>query len=143
MFEKGSKLNASHVFDFSKIHFVSNTTRIISPTLYFQFSITWVLVMIFSDVSQMLNLNMEACSCICKVLPNAIHAEQVRILTWVNDSVFQTPVQVYGLSGSYASALYSAASKQKSLDSVEKDLKSVKVSVCFWTFWRRTLNMWR
>lgn len=107
--------------------------------------------MIFSDVSQMLNLNMEACSCICKVLPNAIHAEQVRILTWVNDSVFQTPVQVYGLSGSYASALYSAASKQKSLDSVEKDLKSVKVSVdlllnllekdlkyvkvgvCFWT----------
>lgn len=99
--------------------------------------------MIFSDVSQMLNLNMEACSCICKVLPNAIYAEQVRILTWVNDSVFQTPVQVYGLSGSYASALYSAASKQKSLDSVEKDLKSVKVSVCFWTFWRRTLNMWR
>lgn len=72
---------------------------------------------------------MEACSCICKVLPNAIHAEQQSKL--VNDSVFQTPVQVYGLSGSYASALYSAASKQKSLDSVEKDLKSVKVSVSF------------
>ncbi|XP_078320224.1 ATP synthase subunit O, mitochondrial-like [Crassostrea virginica] len=38
----------------------------------------------------------------------------------------QTPIQVYGLSGSYASALYSAASKESALESVEKDLKSVK-----------------
>lgn len=42
------------------------------------------------------------------------------------NKLVQTPVQVYGLTGSYASALYSAASKEKSLDSVEKDLKSVK-----------------
>ncbi|XP_048769488.1 ATP synthase subunit O, mitochondrial-like [Ostrea edulis] len=42
------------------------------------------------------------------------------------NKLVQTPVQVYGLAGSYASALYSAASKEKSLDSVEKDLKSVK-----------------
>ncbi|XP_012254587.2 ATP synthase subunit O, mitochondrial [Athalia rosae] len=32
------------------------------------------------------------------------------------------PVQVFGLDGRYATALYSAASKQKSLDIVEKDL---------------------
>jgi F-type H+-transporting ATPase subunit O len=34
------------------------------------------------------------------------------------------PVQVFGIEGRYATALYSAASKQKSLDAVEKDLKS-------------------
>ncbi|XP_033220313.1 ATP synthase subunit O, mitochondrial [Belonocnema kinseyi] len=32
------------------------------------------------------------------------------------------PIQVFGLEGRYASALYSAASKQKTLDVVEKDL---------------------
>ncbi|XP_015584664.1 ATP synthase subunit O, mitochondrial [Cephus cinctus] len=32
------------------------------------------------------------------------------------------PVQVFGLEGRYATALFSAASKQKSLDVVEKDL---------------------
>nr|AIX97512.1 mitochondrial oligomycin sensitivity conferral protein [Ceratosolen solmsi] len=32
------------------------------------------------------------------------------------------PIQVFGLNGRYATALYSAASKQKSLDTVEKDL---------------------
>nr|CAG4648273.1 EOG090X0EB8 [Moina brachiata] len=33
------------------------------------------------------------------------------------------PVQVFGLEGRYATALYSAASKQKALDKVEKELK--------------------
>lgn len=32
------------------------------------------------------------------------------------------PVQLFGIDGRYATALYSAASKQKSLDAVEKDL---------------------
>lgn len=32
------------------------------------------------------------------------------------------PVQVFGLEGRYANALYSAASKQKQLEAVEKDL---------------------
>lgn len=32
------------------------------------------------------------------------------------------PIQVFGLEGRYATALYSAASKQKSLNNVEKDL---------------------
>lgn len=34
----------------------------------------------------------------------------------------KTPVPVFGIEGRYASALYSAASKQKQLDAVERDL---------------------
>ena len=33
-------------------------------------------------------------------------------------------IKVYGTEGRYATALYSAASKQKALDAVEKDLKT-------------------
>lgn len=40
---------------------------------------------------------------------------------------FQPPVQVYGIEGRYATALYSAASKQKKLDQVEKELLRVGV----------------
>lgn len=36
------------------------------------------------------------------------------------------PLQVFGVDGRYATALYSAATKQKKLDLVEKDLKSVQ-----------------
>lgn len=36
----------------------------------------------------------------------------------------KTPTQVFGTEGRYASALYSAATKNKALDAVEKDLKS-------------------
>merc|ERR1739847_13712 len=36
----------------------------------------------------------------------------------------QPPVQVFGTEGRYATALYSAASKKKSLEVVEKDLKT-------------------
>jgi F-type H+-transporting ATPase subunit O len=39
-----------------------------------------------------------------------------------NHAVIRTPVAVHGIDGRYASALYSAASKQKSLEAVEKDL---------------------
>lgn len=42
----------------------------------------------------------------------------------------QPPIQVYGLEGRYATALYSAASKQKKLDQVEKELSRVWVR-CF------------
>ncbi|KAK2527179.1 Atp5o [Columba guinea] len=35
------------------------------------------------------------------------------------------PIQVYGLEGRYATALYSAASKQKKLDQIEKELSRV------------------
>jgi len=39
-----------------------------------------------------------------------------------NAVLVRTPVAVHGIDGRYASALYSAASKQKSLEAVEKDL---------------------
>merc|ERR1712037_513801 len=35
----------------------------------------------------------------------------------------QPPIQVFGTEGRYATALYSAATKKKALDTVEKDLK--------------------
>ncbi|KAI5106919.1 ATP synthase subunit O, mitochondrial, partial [Silurus meridionalis] len=37
----------------------------------------------------------------------------------------QPPIQVYGVEGRYATALYSAASKQKNLDKVEQELGRV------------------
>lgn len=47
----------------------------------------------------------------------------------------QPPIQVFGMEGRYATALFSAASKQKSLDAVEKDLVKFQViknkSFCF------------
>lgn len=36
------------------------------------------------------------------------------------------PIQVYGIEGKYASALYSCAYKQKSLETVDKDLHKIK-----------------
>jgi len=41
-----------------------------------------------------------------------------------NHALVRAPVQVFGIEGRYATALYSAASKQKALDAVEKDLTS-------------------
>ncbi|XP_028656538.1 ATP synthase subunit O, mitochondrial [Erpetoichthys calabaricus] len=39
--------------------------------------------------------------------------------------LIKPPIQIYGVEGRYATALYSAASKQKKLDQVEKDLGQV------------------
>nr|AXY94825.1 mitochondrial ATP synthase subunit O [Galleria mellonella] len=39
------------------------------------------------------------------------------------------PVQVFGLEGRYASALYSAASKSKTLDAVEKELSQFQQNI--------------
>ncbi|KAK6016787.1 ATP synthase F1, delta subunit [Ostertagia ostertagi] len=38
----------------------------------------------------------------------------------------RAPTQVHGIEGRYASALYSAAYKQKSLDQVDKDLQKIR-----------------
>uniref|UniRef100_A0AC34RKG1 ATP synthase subunit O, mitochondrial n=1 Tax=Panagrolaimus sp. JU765 TaxID=591449 RepID=A0AC34RKG1_9BILA len=46
--------------------------------------------------------------------------------TAVYQQVVKTPIQVHGVEGRYASALYTAAYKQKSLETVEKDLKQIK-----------------
>ncbi|XP_045784659.1 ATP synthase subunit O, mitochondrial-like [Maniola jurtina] len=43
--------------------------------------------------------------------------------------LIKPPVQVFGLEGRYASALYSAASKSKSLDAVEKELTQFQQSI--------------
>ncbi|XP_041462254.1 ATP synthase subunit O, mitochondrial-like [Lytechinus variegatus] len=44
----------------------------------------------------------------------------------VGAQMVKPPIQVYGFGGRYATALYSAASKQKALDQVDKDLGSVE-----------------
>lgn len=41
----------------------------------------------------------------------------------------KTPVPVFGIEGRYASALYSAASKSKQLDGVEKDLNAIQAEL--------------
>jgi len=44
-------------------------------------------------------------------------------------AMVKPPVQVFGLEGRYASALYSAASKKKSLEKVEKELTAFQETV--------------
>ncbi|KAK8381622.1 hypothetical protein O3P69_018607 [Scylla paramamosain] len=39
----------------------------------------------------------------------------------------QPPIQVFGVEGRYATALYSAATKKKAIDAVDKDLKDFSV----------------
>jgi len=41
----------------------------------------------------------------------------------------KTPAPVFGTEGRYAAALYSAATKKKALDAVEKDLKAMKATL--------------
>jgi len=47
----------------------------------------------------------------------------------VAQQLVKPPIQVFGIEGRYACALYSAASKQKSLEAVEKDLISFQAAV--------------
>lgn len=42
------------------------------------------------------------------------------------EKVIRPPVQVSGIEGKYASALYSSGVKEKSLDKIEKDLNQMK-----------------
>ncbi|XP_065088741.1 ATP synthase subunit O, mitochondrial [Ochlerotatus camptorhynchus] len=44
----------------------------------------------------------------------------------VSAQLVKPPVQIFGLEGRYACALYSAASKTKALEAVEKDLKGLQ-----------------
>lgn len=41
----------------------------------------------------------------------------------------KTPIQVFGSEGRYATALYSAATKQKQLDAVEKELVAIQAAM--------------
>ena len=56
---------------------------------------------------------------------------QVRSFSTSNiaNQLVKPPVQVFGIDGRYATALYSAAVKQKTLDAVERDLKKVQDAI--------------
>ena len=47
----------------------------------------------------------------------------------VSQQLVKPPIQVFGIEGRYATALYSAASKQKTLDNVQKDLVKVQQAI--------------
>ncbi|VDK77375.1 unnamed protein product [Litomosoides sigmodontis] len=44
----------------------------------------------------------------------------------VTEQTVRSPIQVHGVGGRYAAALYSAAIKDKNLDAIDKDLKSLQ-----------------
>ena len=50
------------------------------------------------------------------------------LLPLLHRCCLKPPVQIYGIEGRYATALYSAASKQNKLEQVEKELLRVGVS---------------
>ena len=45
--------------------------------------------------------------------------------------LLQAPIQVFGIEGRYAHALFAAASKEKKLDVVEKDLQAFEVRLVY------------
>ncbi|GAB1599738.1 ATP synthase subunit O, mitochondrial-like [Argonauta hians] len=55
-------------------------------------------------------------------------SQQVRqfATTALRQKLVKPPVQVFGIEGRYATALYSAASKENKLDAVQKDLTGLK-----------------
>lgn len=66
---------------------------------------------------------------------SALSAEAAKVLLTPSYSnlylteacISQAPIQLFGIEGRYAHALFSAASQKQALDKVEKELKSVKV----------------
>lgn len=46
-----------------------------------------------------------------------------------SSQMVKAPIQLFGIEGRYATALYSAASKEKQLDQVEKDLKEIQALI--------------
>jgi len=61
-------------------------------------------------------------------LPTRVFSRNFSV-TSSNSQLVKAPVQLFGLEGRYATALYSAASKQKQLNEVEKDLKEIQTLV--------------
>ncbi|XP_060525838.1 ATP synthase subunit O, mitochondrial [Cylas formicarius] len=54
----------------------------------------------------------------------------------VTSQLVKPPVQIFGIEGRYATALYSAASKQKTLEAVEKDMIKLQDSLKTDPKWR-------
>ena len=48
---------------------------------------------------------------------------------FVSIEYIQPPIHLFGVEGRYAHALFSAASKEKKLDVVEKELKQFQVGI--------------
>jgi len=46
-----------------------------------------------------------------------------------SSQLVKAPIQLFGIEGRYATALYSAANKEKQLENVEKDLKDIQGSL--------------
>merc|ERR1712141_29777 len=59
-------------------------------------------------------------------LARQIVARQFSVSSVVRDELAKPPLQLYGMDGRYAHALYSAAFKKKSLEKVEKDVDRMK-----------------
>lgn len=71
-------------------------------------------------------------------------ARQARALSTTpaaREELAKAPIQLFGITGRYAHALFSAASKNKALDTVEKELLAVKVRFS-WHAWRG-MAVWR
>lgn len=47
----------------------------------------------------------------------------------VRDQMIKPPIQIFGMEGRYATALYSGASKMKALDAAEKDLVNIQAQL--------------
>lgn len=54
---------------------------------------------------------------------------KTRAMCTASSGLVKPPVQMFGLEGRYATALYSAASKMQQLDQVEKDLSSFQTAL--------------
>lgn len=53
--------------------------------------------------------------------------------TVICEILMQAPIQVFGIEGRYAHALFSAASKQNAIEKVEKELADFQVRHNLWT----------
>ncbi|KAK0425702.1 hypothetical protein QR680_009328 [Steinernema hermaphroditum] len=63
----------------------------------------------------------------CRILSmNSLAFKRSLSLSSVAQQLVKTPIQAHGIEGRYASALYSAAFKKKSLDTVDSDLKKIR-----------------
>ncbi|XP_065057313.1 ATP synthase subunit O, mitochondrial-like [Rhopilema esculentum] len=62
----------------------------------------------------------------CSKLARLIGARQFSVSSAVRGQVVKPPLQIYGVEGRYAHALFSAASKKNALDKVEADIGKVK-----------------
>jgi len=54
-----------------------------------------------------------------------VQARNFSLSANASSKLAKSPIQVFGIEGRYATALYSAASKDKQLEAVEKDLKDI------------------